>query len=90
MVQIPSPVSSAHRAEAQRKKRGRQAEALLYWENFECLRHWPAEENARAAMRALNFLIKRHQPDQGGTHEAFLRPEDAYDQAAAAFRHAAV
>jgi hypothetical protein len=35
------------------------------------------------------FLIKRHQPDQGGTHEGFLRLNDAYDRAMTGFRHAA-
>jgi hypothetical protein len=47
------------------------------------------EENARAAKRAFDFLTKRHQRDQGGTHEGFLRLKDAYDQTMAAFRHAA-
>jgi hypothetical protein len=40
--------------------------------------------------RAFDVLTKRHQPDQGGTHEGFLRLNDAYYRAMAAFRHAAV
>jgi hypothetical protein len=36
----------------------------------------------------VRLLTKRHQPDQGGTHEGFLRLKDAYDRAMAAFRHA--
>jgi hypothetical protein len=64
-------------AEAERKKRGQQAEKVLYWESFERLRHHLTEENARAAKWAFDFLVKRHQPDQGGTDEGFLRLKDA-------------
>jgi hypothetical protein len=62
---------------------------VLYWESSEWLRHQPTEENATTTKRAFDFLTKRHQPDQGGTHDGFLRLKDAYDRAMAAFRHAA-
>jgi hypothetical protein len=62
----------------------------LYWESFERLPHQPTEENPRATKRAFDFLTKRNHPDQGGTHEDFLRLKDSYDRAMAAFRHAAV
>ena len=77
-------------AKAERKQRGQQAEELLYWESFERLRHQPTEENPRAAKRAFDFLTKRSHPDQGGTHEGFLRLKDSADRGLAAFRHAAV
>jgi hypothetical protein len=76
-------------AEAERRRREQQAEEAVYWQSFERLRRHPREENARAAKRAFLFLAKRHHPDQGGTHDGFLRVKDAYDRAMAAFRHAA-
>ena len=77
-----NPVASfgCPQAEAERKKRGQQAEELLYWESFEWLRHQPTEENPRAAKRAFDFLTKRSHPDQAGTHEGFLRLKDSYDR----------
>src|SRR5262249_22708602 len=77
------------RAEAERRKREQQAEESLHWQNFERLRRNPTEENARAAKRAFLFLAKRHHPDQGGSHDGFLRVKDAYDRALAAWRRAA-
>jgi hypothetical protein len=53
------------------------------------LRRQPMEENVRAAKRAFDFLTTRHQPNQGGTDEGFLRLKDADDRAMAAFRHGA-
>ena len=53
------------------------------------LRSHPSEENARAAKRAFLTLAKRHHPDQGGTHQDFLRLKDAYDRALAAWRRVA-
>jgi hypothetical protein len=76
-------------AQAERKKRGQQAEEVPYWESFEWLRHQPTAENARTTKRAFDVLTKRHLPDQDGTHEGFPRLNDAYDRAMAAFRHAA-
>ena len=62
---------------------------VLYRESFEWRSHKQTEGNARTAKRAFDFLTKRHRPDQGGTHEGFLRLKDAYDRAMAALRHAA-
>lgn len=76
-------------AEVKRKKRAQQAEETLYWQSFERLRHYPTEENARAARRAFLFLAKRHHPDQGGTHQDFLRVKAAYDRALAVWQRVA-
>jgi chromosome segregation ATPase len=75
--------------EAERRKREQQAEEALYWQSFEQLRRHPTEENAKAAKRAFLFLAKRHHPDQGGNHHAFLRVKDAYDRALAVWRRVA-
>ena len=47
---------------------------------MERLRRYPTEENTRAAKRAFLWLAKRHHPDQGGSHQGFLRVKDAYDR----------
>ncbi len=47
------------------------------------MRRQPCEENARAAKRAFLTLAKLYHPDQGGTHDGFLRLKDAYDRAKA-------
>jgi hypothetical protein len=75
--------------EAERRRRDQQAEEAVYWQSFEQLRRLPTEENAKAAKRAFVFLAKRHHPDQGGTHEGFLRLKDAYDRAMAIWRRVA-
>ncbi len=77
------------RAEAERKRREHQAEESLFWQSFDQLRRCPTEENARSAKRAFLFLAKRHHPDQGGSHEGFLRLKNAYDRALEAWRRAA-
>jgi hypothetical protein len=77
------------RAEAERRKREQQAEEAIYWQSFERLRRDPTEENAKAAKRSFLFLAKRHHPDQGGTHNDFLRVKDAYDRALAVWRRVA-
>jgi hypothetical protein len=76
-------------AEAERQKRQQQAEELVYWQTFDQLRRSPAEENAKAAKRAYLFLAKRYHPDQGGSHNDFLRVKDAYDRANAVWRRMA-
>lgn len=76
-------------AEAERRKREQQAEEAIHWQSFERFRRQPTEENARAAKRAFLFLAKRHHPDQGGTHDGFLRLKDAYDRALAVWHRAA-
>ena len=58
----------------------------MHWQAFDRLRWHPSEEKAHAAKRAFLILAKRHHPDQGGTHQEFLRLKDAYDQALAAWR----
>jgi chromosome segregation ATPase len=77
------------RAEAERRKREQQAKEAVYWQSFERLRRHPTEENAMSAKRSYLFLVKRHHPDQGGTHHDFLRLKDAYDRAVAVWRRAA-
>jgi hypothetical protein len=77
------------RAEAERRKREQQAEEKVYWQSFEQLRRNPTEENARSAKRAFLFLAKRHHPDQGGSHDGFLRVKNAYDRALAVWKRAA-
>ncbi len=76
-------------AEAERKRRHLLAEEAMHWQAFDRLRRQPSEENARAAKRAFLTLAKRHHPDQGGTHDEFLRLKDAYDRALAAWRRIA-
>jgi hypothetical protein len=86
---IASHVRLLAEAEAERRRYKQQAEESAYWQSFERLRRCPTEENARAAKRAFIFLAKRHHPDQGGTHEGFLRLKETYDRAMAVFRYAA-
>jgi hypothetical protein len=76
-------------AEAERKRRDLLAEEAVHWQAFDRLRRQPSEENARAAKRAFLTLAKRLHPDQGGTHDEFLRLKDAYDRALAAWRRVA-
>jgi hypothetical protein len=85
---IAQQVQLLAHAEAERKKREQQAEEAIHWQSFERLRRYPTEENARAAKRAFLFLAKRHHPDQGGSHDGFLRVKGAYDRALAAWRRA--
>ena len=75
--------------EAERRKREQQGEEAIYWQSFERLSRHPTEDNARAAKRSFLFLAKRHHPDQGGDHHAFVRIKDAYDRALAVWRAAA-
>jgi hypothetical protein len=75
-------------AEAAREKRRQMEEEAVHWQAFDRLRREPAEQHAREAKRAFLALAKRHHPDQGGSHDAFLRLKEAYDRALAAWhRH---
>jgi hypothetical protein len=76
------------KAEAERRMREQQAEEALHWQSFDRLRRHPTEENAGAAKRAFRLLAMRHHPDQGGSHDGFLRVKDAYDRALAVWRRA--
>jgi hypothetical protein len=67
-------------------ERQRQANEVAHWQAFEQLRLEPTEHNAREAKRSFLALAKRHHPDQGGSHHAFLRVKDAYDRARAVWR----
>jgi hypothetical protein len=73
-------------AEAERRKREQEIEEATYWQAIERLRGNPTPEMAQAAKRAYLWLAKRHHPDQGGSHQAFLRVKDAYDRALAGWR----
>ena len=86
---IKEHIEQLARAESERRKREQQAEEALHWQTFERLRRQPTEENARAAKRAFLILAKRHHPDQGGSHDGFLRLKDTYDRALAAWRRVA-
>jgi hypothetical protein len=83
---ITQHIQRLARAEAQRRQRAQQTEEAIYWQTFERLSRNPTEEDANAAKRAFLFLAKRHHPDQGGTHEDFIRVKDAYNRALAAWR----
>ncbi len=76
-------------AESQRRKREQQAEEAANWQTFERLRRFPTEDNAQVAKRAFRFLAKLHHPDQGGSHDGFLRLKDAYDRALAVWQRVA-
>lgn len=76
-------------AEAERRRRDQEIEESAHWQAIERLRHRPTPENAQVAKRAYLWLAKRHHPDQGGSHQAFLRVKDAYDKAQAAWRRIA-
>jgi hypothetical protein len=87
--QIARQQQRAAAAEAERRKRELAIEEASHWKAIERLRRFPTEENAKAAKRAFLWLAKRHHPDQGGSHQGFLRVKDDYDRAQAAWRHAA-
>lgn len=76
-------------AAAERKRRERQAELAEHWQAIERLRHLPSHEHAQAAKRAFRYLALRLHPDQGGSHEEFIRLKDVYDRAEAAWRRKA-
>jgi hypothetical protein len=73
-------------AEAERKRREQRTEEAIHWQAFERLRRDPTEENAKDAKRAFRFLALRLHPDQGGTHNDFIKLRAAYDRALAAWR----
>jgi hypothetical protein len=76
-------------AAAERKRREQRAELAKHWQAIERLRHKPSAEHAQAAKRAFRFLALRLHPDQGGSHEEFIRLKDAYDRAEAVWRRKA-
>jgi hypothetical protein len=77
------------KADVERKRRELEIEEAAYWQAIDRLHLHPTDENAKAAKRAFIWLAKRHHPDQGGSHQGFLRVTDAYDRALAAWRRAA-
>jgi hypothetical protein len=89
MAVITEHVQRLAGAEAKRREWQRQAEEAGYWQSFERLRRDPTEGNARAARQAFLLLAKRHHPDQGGTHDDFLRLKNTYDRALAVWRRKA-
>ena len=76
--------------EAERTARQQQAEEAKHWQALDRLRRDPSDQNASEAKRAFLILAKRHHPDQGGSHQAFLRVKDTYDRALAVRRNASV
>lgn len=77
-------ITSAEKAQTERRRRERESELAVHWACFDRLRHHPTPENASAAKRAFLALAKVYHPDQGGTHEDFLQLKDRYDQARSA------
>ena len=67
--------------EAEIKRREAEAELAEHWRAFEWLRRYPTPEHAQAAKRAFLTLAKHHHPDQGGSHDDFLRLKETYDRA---------
>ncbi|APW58622.1 J domain-containing protein [Paludisphaera borealis] len=76
-------------AEAERRRRERLAEQAEHWQAIERLKRQPSAEHSQAAKRAFRFLALRLHPDQGGSHEEFIRLKDAYERAEAAWRRMA-
>jgi hypothetical protein len=69
------------RQQAEEEARRRWAEEAELWRAIEQLRQHPTAENAKAAKRAFRILALRLHPDQGGSHEAFIRLKQAYERA---------
>jgi hypothetical protein len=72
--------------ESEIKRREAETELAKHWQAFEWLRRHPTPEHAQAAKRAFLTLAKHHHPDQGGSHDDFLRLKETYDRAKAAWR----
>lgn len=68
------------------RRREQIVEAAEHWQAIDRLRRMPSAEHARIARSAFRLLALRLHPDQGGTHQGFLRLKDAYDRAFAACR----
>ena len=87
-------IAETARLEAERQRR-QQAEAEAHrrlveegehWQAIERLHRHPSAEHAQAAKRAYRTLALRLHPDQGGSHEAFIRLQAAYERAAKSWR----
>jgi hypothetical protein len=77
------------RLEAEQEARRRRAEEAEHWRAIDRLLRSPSPEHAQAAKRAFRILALRLHPDQGGSHEAFIRLKWAFDRADAAWRRLA-
>ena len=76
----------AHRAaaaEAARLKREQELEEAMHWQAFDRMAAIRRRKTPGKPRRAFRWLAKRHHPDQGGSHQSFLRVKDAYDRAVA-------
>jgi hypothetical protein len=71
------------RQQAEAEARRRRAEEAEHWQAIERLSQRPTAENAQAAKRAFRILALRLHPDQGGSHEGFIRLKATYERAAA-------
>jgi hypothetical protein len=75
--------------QAEEEAARRRAEEAEHWQAIDRLHRKPSDEHAQAAKRAFRILALRLHPDQGGSHEEFIRLKTAYDRAATAWhRHA--
>ena len=70
-----------NRLQAAEEARRRHAEEAEHWQAIERLQRSPSSEHAAAAKRAFRILALRLHPDQGGSHEAFIRLKTVYDRA---------
>lgn len=75
-------------AAAQEEKRKREEETVQ-WEAIERLYHQPNAENFKAAKRAYRLLAMRLHPDQGGSHEAFIKLQAVFERAEKQWRRLA-
>jgi hypothetical protein len=82
-ARMQAELQQRQHAEVQARKR--LAEETEHWQAIDRLLRHPSTEHAQAAKRAYRILALRFHPDQGGSHEAFIRLQAAYDRAAAAW-----
>lgn len=75
-------------AAEKRRQYEQHIEEAAHWKAFETLRRQPTAEHAQRAKQAFLYLAKRCHPDQGGSHEAFIRLKRAYEAAQSAYRYA--
>ena len=75
----------AERRQFAAEEEQRRAEEAIHWQAIDRLNRTPSAEHAQMAKRAFRTLALRLHPDQGGSHEAFIRLKTAYDRATAAW-----
>ena len=86
---MPCPYGFTCVSSRSRKERKRRLEEAEHWHAIERMHRTPSAEHAQMAKRAFRILALRLHPDQGGSHEAFIRLKTAYDRATDAARRRA-